>query len=145
MAILIGIFLPESPRYLVQNKKFHKAFIIIKKIWIINNKKEKRSKSSQEGTIEHLLKRNDAEFFNLNTSIIQKFDQITNEKSSPLINNSSFSGNLKNIKKENSTNAMRYLFKSKANFFKTAILSYVLFSTTLSYFGIFCVPFFLSY
>jgi len=131
VAILIGIFLPESPRFLVQQKKHYRAFRVIKKIWLVNNKKEKRLISNEEGTIQNLLKRNEAEFFNLNTSIIQKFDVITNQNSKQL--NSSLDETTQNNVEDSS--ALRYLFKSTRNFCKTFILSFILFSTTLCYFG----------
>jgi hypothetical protein len=123
--------LPESPRFLVQNKKHYKAFQIIKKIWLVNNKKEKRLKSNEEGTIQNLLKRNEAEFFNLNTSIIQKFDVITNQNSKQL--NSSLDETTQNNAED--SNALRYLFKSTRNFCKTFILSFISFSTSLCYYG----------
>ena len=133
VAVLIGFFLPESPRYLVQNKKHHEAFIVLKKIWKTNNLKETRTTSSEEGTIEHLLKRNDAEFFNLNTSIVQKFDKITNDQINGLqSNDSNLDANDDDIK---DTSALNFIFKSGTNLIHTIILVFISFSITLCYFG----------
>ena len=129
VAFLIGIFLPESPRFLVQRKNYYKAFRIIKKMWLTNKRKEKRYKTSNDSPIENLLRRNEAEFFNLNSSIIQKFDRITSQ------NTKEFRSSRVELNNFEDSNALIYLFKSLRNFLKTVILSFILFSTTLCYFG----------
>jgi MFS family permease len=129
VAFLIGIFLPESPRFLVQKKNYYKAFRIIKKMWLTNKRKGKRYKATNESPIENLLRRNEAEFFNLNSSIIQKFDRITSQKTKEIRSSKNELNNFED------SNALLYLFKSIPNFFKTVILSFILFSTTLCYFG----------
>ena len=118
------IFLPESPKYLVKRKKYHQAFLVLKKIWQTNGKKcsDKRiDDDSVEVTIEELLKRDDTDFELKNSSIAQKFHTVTNEET--------------NQKNSQNQGVFEFVFKSQGNFIQTIFHTLIWFSATLTYFG----------
>ena len=119
VAIIVGVYLPESSRYLIQKKEFHKAFLVLKKIWIINGKK-----SNDIDALEDLLSRNHTDFKAINTSIIEKFDLITSENK-----------NFSTAKNEKSKSAFQFIFESRKSFVQTLLLILIWFSVTLTYYG----------
>ena len=128
VAIIIGTFLPESPRYLVHKKKFRKAFQVLKKINQING-----NELQDDNTVQNLLQRSQADFKMINTSIIQKFNLITAE------NKQAMSAEV--VTAIENQSAFQFLLKSKKNFAQTVLLILAWFLTTLSYAGIQLKPF----
>lgn len=122
IAITLVIFLSESPKYLVNRKKYRKAFLVLKKIWEQNGKKCSNKRIEDKMTIEELLKRDDSDFKLKNSSIAQKFDIITNETNSLEIS-------------ENHGGILQFIFKSSQNCMQTILHTLVWFAATLAYFG----------
>ena len=124
VSVLICVFLPESPRYLVQQQKSHEAFLVLKKIARINGTKDVHT-LEQDNSIQLLLQRSQADFKIINSSIIQKFNLITHDGEEGASDETS----------SDTPSAFKFILKTKKNFFQTLLLILIWFFTTMSFAG----------
>lgn len=108
--IFLCIFLPESPRYLVEVKKYDKAVLVLKNISRIN-----RSSRGSDDTFEMLLREKSGGNLEM---FIQK------DKPS------------QNVVENTKNGAISYLFNDRHNFIKTILILYVWFALNLVYYGV---------
>jgi hypothetical protein len=116
VGIILMIFMPESPKYLVQRKKHRQAFMLIKKISKINGEQV----DDDNVTIKNLLQRDEKDFNLEKSSIAEKFDQITKDT---------------NQTNSESQSAWKFVFSSQKNFIRTLLHTLVWFMATLAYIG----------
>ena len=134
MLISIYFILPESPSYLVANKKYEECYNVLKKIARVN------------GTTDHLFSKE--KFLkqvesNNNNTIDKHFDQLEE------ITNFHEIQSLLNIKKKivderesdeqeakNNASIIYFLLNPIKNLWKTMLMCYVWISLTMIYFGV---------
>ena len=107
---------------MIKKKEFHKAFLVLKKIWLTNGQKSSNKTEHDEVTMEKLLQRSDEDFKIINSSIIQKFDYITTT-------------NRENAGSTQSPSVFKFIFKSKRNLINFFLYVYVWFAISLTFYG----------
>lgn len=105
--LLCLIFLPESPRFLIQHKKYTKLEIELKRIAKMN----KREHYIDSGIVANI------------------FDPILQE-------NKDENEYVSNENSNTNTSILSYIFKSKDQLVKTLFLGFIWFSLSMTYYGV---------
>jgi MFS family permease len=124
VTILIYFFLNESPRYLEQQKKYHEAYIVLRKIAKINNREENLKEENE--LVQDLIKKNSSDDFNCHNDACLnsendnvRMDLLNNKLKFKPFNNSVF----------------LFVFSTKKNLIQICLLVYIWFAIQLIYFG----------
>jgi MFS family permease len=134
--LLVAIFIPESPRFLVTKKKYKEAYSVLKQIAKINGTQSNITSYQDFLDLFSDIKNHQIKALD-NNSNTEAFDLIM-KKSSLEADKKDPNNKPKNylFSANRSNSVYNYLFKEKNNFLVTFLLSYIWIAISIIYFGV---------